>query len=385
MWGTLVKVAIISPAAIESPPREGRYSGVEAVSWNLAEGLTKLSNEVTLITTNESPKIGMFQARNDKNEVIGSLEVKAAGPNDWGPMGERTMFQNYAPWLEKEFGDGQGVIIDMGWGGWPYVMMAGKLGMRKHESMKIMHVCHAMANWFNPVEQKFALPPVPFPRLLGVSATQANYLAQTYNTPVRYVYNGIKLPPKPEVWTNSDPFLLSLNRISTEKGIHDCIDVALRTGYKMKVVGADSWVDQKYVSDIVDKCYFSNGQIEYYGHVDNETKWDLLRRCKAAILCPNPTKYVEAFGINAVECNAMGRAVIALRNGGHNDVIQNGVNGFLCNTLDEIVNTIKANSIDAINPDMCRLAAERFTVEEMSRSYQDLIMGVMEDRNEFKW
>lgn len=363
----------------------GQYAGVEVVSWNLAEGLCKLGNETYLITTNDSPKIGAFQARNERNEVIGSLEVKGCGATDWGGLGEHNMFQNYAPWLEKEFGDGQGVIVDMSWSGFPYVMAAGKLGLKRHENMKIIHVCHAMANWFNPAEQKFSIPPVPYPRMLGVSATQANYLSQTYGIPVRYVYNGIQLPEFEIVVTNADPFLLSLNRISIEKGIHDCIDVALRTNYKMKLVGADSWVDQKYVADIVDKCFFSNNQIEYYGHVDNTTKWDLIKRCKAGILCPNPNRYVEAFGINAIEINAMGKPVIALRNGGHNDTIQNGVNGFLCNSVDEMVNIIKSGSLDSINPDNCRLAAQRFNVENMCRGYQQLIEGVYEDKNEYKW
>lgn len=381
----LTKVAIISTSAIPSPPPGGQYSGVEAVSFNLVEGLTKLGNDLTLVTTNESPKLGVFQAKNTNNEVVGSLEVKGTGPTDWGPNGERQMFLNYASWLEKEFGDGQGVIIDMSWGGWPYVLMAGKLGLKPHPQMKVIHVCHAMANWFNPLEQKFVVPPVVYPRMIGVSASQAAYLSNQYGVPVRYVYNGISLPPKQDNPKTDPQYLLSLNRIGVEKGIHGCIDIALRTGWKMKVVGADSWVEQKYVADIVDKCHFSNGQIEYYGHVDNNTKWDLIANCKAGIFCPNQSRYVEAFGINAVEVNALGRPAVALRNGGHNDTITHGVNGFLANNTDEIVNIIKSNQLDSINPDNCRIAAERFSVENMARGYSELINGVMSDSNQFKW
>lgn len=390
----MVKVVIISTAAIPSPP-SGVYAGVEAISWNLANGLAKLGDEVYLLTTNESEKIGAFQARDSNNNVIGSLEVKATGPTDWGPLGERNMFQNYVGWLEKEFGNGQGVVIDYSWGGWPYVLAAGKLGLKPHLEMNIIHVNHAMANFFDPINQKFAAPPVPYPRMLGVSATQAGYLSSQYNIPVRFVYNGIDLPPYEKLDvsgqsnvalpTNIDPFLMSLNRISKEKGIAECIDVAFRTNMKIKIVGADSWVEQKYVADIVDKCHFSNGQAEYYGHVDTNTKWDLIKKCKAGILCPNPSTYVEAFGINAIEFNAMGKPVIALRNGGHNDTIQNGSNGFLCNNIDEMVNTIKSGSLDVINPDICRLSAERFSVENMSRGYQELILGIMSGSNEYKW
>ena len=381
----MVKVVIISTAAIPSPP-SGVYAGVEAISYNLAEGLCRLGNEVTLVTTNESEKIGLYQAKDTNNQVIGSLEVKAAGPTTWEAGGERVMFQNYVGWLEKEFGDGQGVVIDFSWGAYPYCLAAGKLGLRQHPNMKIMHVNHAMANFFNPIEQKFSVPPVAYPRMLGVSATQASYLSSQYGVPVRYVYNGINLPQMPTTeQTNGSSFLLSLNRISVEKAIHNCIDVAFKTNYKIKIVGADAWVDQKYVAEIVDKCHFSNGQAEYWGHVDTNTKWDLISKCRAGVFTPDPTRYVEAFGINAIECNALGKPAIALRNGGHNDTITHKLNGLLANTVDELVNLIKSGALDSITPQNCRIAAERFSVENMSRAYQELINGVMSESNEFKW
>ena len=379
----MVKVCIVATAAIESPPNDS-YAGVEQVSWSLAEGLAKMQNQVWLITTNESSKLGVFSAKDPSGNEVGRLEVKAAGPKDWGPQGERNMFVSYHQWLEQEFGEGQGVVIDYSWGGWPYCLAAGKLGLAKHPNMKIMHLCHAMANWFDPTAQKFVVPPVPFPRLCGVSAGQAVYLSAQYGVPVKYLYNGITLPPKPEPVVNGN-YLLSLNRISIEKGIHNCIDVAFRTNNKIKLVGADSWVDQKYVSDIYDKCWFSNGQAEYYGHVDTQTKWELLKQCKALVACPDPSRYVEAFGIYAVEALAMCKPVVALRNGGLQDIIQNGVNGFLCANVDEMVEIIKSGRLDSINPENCRISAERFTVENMCANYQQFINGIMSDSNEYKW
>ena len=381
----MVKVCIIATAAIESPPREGNYSGVEAVSWSLAEGLCKLGDNVTLVTTNESPHANQkFQARNDKNEIIGTLEVRSAGPTSWSPGAEKVMFQNYVQWLTEEFGDGQGVVIDMSWSGFPYVLMAGKLGLKPHPNMKIMHVCHALANWFNPLQQKFSLPPVPFPRMCGVSSGQAAYLSSQYGVPVRYIHNGINLPPRPET-VESDGYLLSLNRIAVEKGINHCIDVALRSNIPIRVVGADSWVPQEYVADVVDKCHFSNGLAQYWGHVDAETKWNLIRKCKAVISCPDSTRYLEAFGIWAVETGAMMKPVVTIKSGGLNDIIQNGVNGYLCDNTDQMVDIIRSGKLDDINPENCRIGAERFSVENMANEYQRFINGIMSEDNQFKW
>ena len=65
------KIVIVSTSAIPSPPGD-QYAGVEAVGWHLAEGLCKLGNEVYLITTNESEKLGKYKAQD------GSLDVIAA-------------------------------------------------------------------------------------------------------------------------------------------------------------------------------------------------------------------------------------------------------------------------------------------------------------------
>ena len=76
------------------------------------------------------------------------------------------MFMNYYQWLAQEFGQGQGVVIDFSWAGYPDCIAGGILGLPRHDNMKIMHVNHAMANWFDPVNQKFSLPPVTSPEWL---------------------------------------------------------------------------------------------------------------------------------------------------------------------------------------------------------------------------
>ena len=157
-----------------------------------------------------------------------------------------------------------------------------------------------MSGWLvgTPQGPRYVKPPVPFPRMLGVSSQHAQHLSNNFGCPVRYVHNGIDLPPFDPAMAKSEDFLLSLNRISPEKGIANNIDVALQTGWKMKVVGDDIHpVNFDYINDVQNRCANSGGQVQYYGHVDNETKWDLLRRCKALIACTDNEHYLEAFGI----------------------------------------------------------------------------------------
>ncbi len=378
-----MKIAVISTSAIESPPAEGRYAGIEVVVWNFARAASMNGHEVTLITTNESPNIGSFDVlKEGTNEKLGSLNVVGAGPTGWSPQHEMAMYNAYRQWLEQDFGQGQGIVWDNSWWGYPY------LSGRNFPNMKIVHSHHGMSNWMigTPQGARFLKPPVPFPRMLGVSSQHAQHLSGNFGIPVRYIHNGIELPVYDAEKCKSEDFLLSLNRISREKGIVNNIDVALQTGWKMKIVGDDIHVsDQEYVNDVQNRCAQSGGQIQYYGHVDQETKWDLLRRCRALVACTDNEHYLEAFGIYAVEANACGKPVLATANGGLYDIVKNGVNGQLAPNTAGIVNFIQNRILDNFMPENCRAQAELYNVSAMTNTYLNLFEKVLRNDVDSLW
>ena len=378
-----MKIAVISTSAIESPPVEGRYAGIEAVVWNFARAASMSGNEVTLITTNDSPNQGTFDVlKEGTNEKLGSLAVVGAGPTGWYLNHEKTMYDAYRQWLEQQFGEGQGIVFDNSWWGFPY------LSQRAHPNMKIIHTHHGMSNWAvnTPQGMRYVKPPVPFPRMLGVSTVHAQHLSSIFSIPVRHIHNGIDLPAYDPDKCKSEDFLLSLNRISPEKGIHNNLDVALQTGWKMKIVGDDihptNW---EYINDIQNRCAQSGGQLQYYGHVDNETKWDLLRRCTALIACTDNERYLEAFGIYAVEANAVGKPVLATANGGLYDIVKNGLNGQLAANTTGIVNVLREGIQDKFSPEACRQQAEQYTVAAMTNAYLSLFEKVLRDDVDSRW
>ncbi len=88
----------------------------------------------------------------------------------------------------------------------------------------------------------------------------------------------------------------------------------MRTGNNIKIAGDDIHVpDLSYVQMIREKCQNTNGLAEYLGLVDNRTKIELIKKCKAVIACPKPV-WIEAFGLYAVQANAYGKPVLALSN-----------------------------------------------------------------------
>ena len=80
-----------------------------------------------------------------------------------------------------------------------------------------------------------------------------------------------------------------------------------------------------------------------------------------------------------------GKGVIALANGGLRDIVQNGINGYLCNNVDEMVDIIKQGKLDDITPQNCHISAERFNIQNMCNGYMELVNGIMNNDTAFNW
>lgn len=303
--------------------------------------------------------------------------IETIEPSWEGTTAEEAHYLMYKELLEKEFGCGDGIVWDNTWHCFSY------LSTKKFPKMKIIHTNHGMVEW-----QKVPVKQVRFPRYIGLSRLHAKYMSSVLKIPVRYVHHGIPLPPIEETKSynkdENEDYLLSINRIVREKGIEDSIDLAVRTRNRIKIAGDDIHVpDLSYVEKIREKCQNSNGLAEYFGLVDNKTKIGLIKNCKAVIACPKPT-WMEAFGLYAIQANAYGKPVLALANGGLNDIIVNQTNGFLAKTPRELEGYV--NKIYDCSPESCRRRVEKlFTDEIMTKNYLQIFGRVMEDDPAFIW
>jgi glycosyltransferase involved in cell wall biosynthesis len=300
--------------------------------------------------------------------------IETIEPSWEGKEAAEAHYRCYRDIIEKECGDGDGIVWDNTWHCFSYLSAA------KFLKMKIIHTHHGVAEW-----QRIPPHQINFPRYIGLSRLHAKYLSSLWKIPVRFVHHGIPLPPKEETRSDkSENYLLSLNRIIPEKGIEDSIDIARRTGTPIKIIGDDVHVrDYSYVQMIRERCHNTGGLAEYIGLVNNETKKLLIKNCKAVIACPKPS-WIEAFGLYALEANAYGKPVLALANGGLNDIIVNETNGFLANTPEELQGYI--DRIPECSAESCRKRVENFfTAEIMSKNYLEIFARVMEDDPLFRW
>ena len=77
--------------------------------------------------------------------------------------------------------------------------------------------------------------------------------------------------------------------------------------------------------------------LQYLGEVNDIQKNLLLGRSAALLM---PLLWDEPFGIVMAEALACGTPVIALRRGSLPEIVQHGVNGFLCDSVEEMVSAV---------------------------------------------
>jgi len=340
----------------------------------VSKNMASKGHNVTLISARGSSL--REGERREKGELSSNLNIIETIEPSWkGTVAEEAHYLMYKELLEKEYGSGNGIVWDNTWHCFSY------LSTKKFPKMKIIHTNHGTIEW-----QKVPVKQLLFPRYVGLSRLHAKYMSSILKIPVKYVHHGIPLPPIEETKNNkiNGDYLLSINRIVREKGIEDSIDLAVRTKNTIKIVGDDIHVpDLSYVQMIRKKCENTNGLAQYLGLVDNKTKTELIKKCKAVIACPKPT-WIEAFGLYAVEANAYGKPVLAIANGGLNDIIVNQINGFLAKTPRELQGYIE--KIYECSPESCRHRVEKlFTDEIMTKNYLHIFEGVMKDEHEFRW
>ena len=340
----------------------------------VSKNVASKGHDVTLISSRGS---FVGQEGGGRRGLPSNLNIIETIEPSWqGMAAEEAHYLMYKDLLEKEYGGGNGIVWDNTWHCFSY------LSAKKFPKMKIIHTNHGTVE-----RQKVPVKQLRFPRYIGLSRVHTRYMSSVLKIPVRCVHHGVPLP-QIEITncnnTKNGEYLLSINRIVREKGIEDSIDLAVRTRNNIKIAGDDIHVpDPSYVQMIRKKCQNSDGLAQYLGLVDNKTKTDLIKKCKAVIACPKPT-WMEAFGLYAVEANAHGKPVLALANGGLNDIIVNHTNGFLAKCTQELQGYVE--KVYECSPESCRRRVEKlFTDEIMTKNYLQIFEKVMEDEPAYRW
>jgi glycosyltransferase involved in cell wall biosynthesis len=195
------------------------------------------------------------------------------------------------------------------------------------------------------------------------------------NLPV--VANGVDLTAQ-EAKGN---FAMTLGRICPEKNQHAALEAGLMSDIRV-VLGGEvfPWKEhRKYFHEKVEPLLHQKREgirHEFFGPLDQLKKQKLLAQAKCLL---HPTLAPETSSLVAMEALAAGTPVIAYRSGALPEIVQDGVTGFLVDSIEEMAAAIHRS--DTVNPEMCRtVAAERFSKVRMIEQYFHLYSEIIRSR-----
>ena len=134
---------------------------------------------------------------------------------------------------------------------------------------------------------------------------------------------------------DADAPLAFLGRLEAIKGVHHAIRIARAAGRRLVIAGnrVDSAGGREYFDRHI-ASHIDGSSVTYCGPVDDGQKNVLLGSAAALLM---PVEWEEPFGIVMVEALACGTPVIGFARGSIPEVIQDGVNGYVCRTIEEAV------------------------------------------------
>jgi len=201
--------------------------------------------------------------------------------------------------------------------------------------------------------------------LVSISDDQRLAVADLDLTWAATVYNGLDLTAYSEVPHDPDGYLGFVGRIAEEKGPLAAIEISRRTGLPLRMAAKVDPLDVSYYEEEVRPQM--GPDVDFVGEIDEGEKPAFYAGARATLF---PSDWPEPFGLVMIESLAAGTPVIALRRGSVPEVIEDGVSGFICDDVDEMVEA--AERIGEIDPDACRRRAERFSAERMCRGYVEV-------------
>jgi len=335
-----MKIAEIAPPWFAVPPTG--YGGIELVVSLLADGLAERGHDVTLFASGGS-------------QTKANLVSPMVDPPDPALLGNPWFDAYHALSAYLAIDDSFDVVHD-------HSGIAGSaMGALFHDHPPVVHTLHGP--WTELTRRYYSLLHEHV-HLVAISEAQ-----RSENPDVSYaavVHNGIALDDYP-FRDDKDDFLVYIGRANPDKGPSIAIEVARRAGLPLAmVVKKNEPFERAYWDEIV--APLLNDEVQVYEAISHEQKTDLLGRARAMIF---PIQWSEPFGLVMAEAMACGTPVVACPAGAAVELVENGVTGYLRDSIDDLVDAVA--SIGNCSPSACRARVEQhFSATAMVQGYETL-------------
>ncbi|HEV8614450.1 MAG TPA: glycosyltransferase family 4 protein [Methylomirabilota bacterium] len=338
-------IAQVAPL-VESVPPHG-YGGTERVVAWLTEELVRRGHRVTLFASGDSRTSARLVAPYPR-----ALRLDAERP-DSVPLHVALLADVIARASEFDVihahADVLGFLLD------------------RAAPAPVVHTLHGRLDLpaLRPVFARF-----PDTAVVSISNHQRRALADLDVHWVATVHHGLPVTDVP-----FDPagggYLAFLGRMSPEKRPDLAIEVARRLGIPLRIAAKVDAADAVYFEREM-RPLLDSPLVDFVGELDDTRKLAFLRGARCLLF---PIDWPEPFGLVMIEALACGTPVVARPAGSVPEIVEDGVTGYLGETVGELARAVKR--IDLIDRATCRRRAEeRFSVGRMTDDYEAVYRSV---------
>lgn len=339
-----MRVGLIAPPWIPVPPES--YGGTEGMIDTLAAGLCAAGHEPVVFTTGNATC------------PYPRLWVHARPPESIG-LTVPEMRHVQAAYEALRDCD---VIHD-------HTMLGPVWGRTRAAGPPVVTTCHGP---FTPEIRSLYRDIAAWAAVVAISRNQRSHAPEV---PVSAVIHHGLSASQFEVGEGDGGYLLFLGRLAPEKGAHTAIEIARAAGMPLRIAAK--------MREPAEREYFERfiapelgADVEYLGEIGPHERCKQVGAARALL---NPIAWPEPFGLVMIEALACGTPVIACASGSAPEIIQHGVTGFLCESVDDAVRAVQA--VDALDRADCRRAVETtFSAQRMAADYVALYQTVVTRR-----
>jgi glycosyltransferase involved in cell wall biosynthesis len=177
------------------------------------------------------------------------------------------------------------------------------------------------------------------------------------------VYHGLPadlLPFQPR----PGQYLAFVGRVSPEKRVDRAIAIAVACDQRLRIAAKVDPADRDYFEREI-RHLLDHPLVEFIGEIDETQKARFLGGASALLF---PIDWPEPFGIVMIEALACGVPVVAFRRGSVPEIIDDGVTGFVVETVEEAIKA--THNVQRLDRRQCRAVFdERFNVTRMASDY----------------
>lgn len=344
-----MKIAQVTPLYEAVPPR--LYGGTERVVAHLTDALVDLGHEVTLFASADArTKAGLVPVRDQairldpsplKSDLAAHMTMLDSVLNRIDKFDivhfhtDMIHFPMFRPWADKTI-----------------TTLHGRLDMKD-----LAEVYRRWPDYGLVSISDHQRRPIPF----------ASWKATVHHGLASEAYRFSALP---------EGYLAFLGRISPEKRPDRAIEIATRLGRRLKIAAKVDAADRAYYDDIIRPMIEGNPLVEFIGEIGDHQKSGFLGGADALLF---PIDWPEPFGLVMIEAMACGTPVVAFRCGSTAEVIEDGVTGYLVDTVDQAV--VAADRVRLLDRMAIRARFEtNYSAAAMARRYLDVYADLLARR-----